>query len=754
MRSRLTTAVSAEECAAEAEAPEGQPGANAGETHELGTAPGSPSRCLQPLRRYCECGTLILFPGNLTVRTCWSCDATLTLGEAAESARARSPATPELQAASPHAWESPASGTHTPAESPARSSMRWGEDAFSLSPRPRSEVSRSPRRQQSSPLLTRFGSEAPATLWERAAAQPLGRPGSMPPTASRSSQEPATLWERAAAEPQGRAVSLPPTSSWAAQEFTLPGQQHASDAAVHSPKQLSASPSLTDIETQEPTSPWEGADGDRPRSPMSASPTLMRASAASPAQTTGGSEGFTVRPATQSPSLLPTSPSVTELDGEAVGAWQRAVPLADRPLLLVQEAVTAPGLEDLLTATSPRSLHLPRSSDVGLQGVSPAVSPRSSRRASEASCLLDPVGSPRPSLLRGSSFPPLRHAAVGRGTFWRVRKASLSPEVWLVGTFLAVSLIINGALVTLWRGNRSAAATLAADINTALADSDGDGVPDHHDFCPHACDDGYDCRTGGWISGRATDFDGDGCKDGVEDPDLDNDGILNGIDRCPLTPQQYTFVSNIISDFDGDGCADGVEDNDDDNDTVLNSIDKCPRTLAGVESDAAGCSQLQLEEEAREPGVALEREVQKRRAVGAISAAGFADREDKGDAEKEKPMSWLQEWVGMIQSAWLEVLLGAALTPLLRHGQDLAQMVKQQLRTSPTSSLRCLSTRISAQVIDGIAQSSGDGTAREEATADQAAPSAKSRQFTVRAVSYIAFFAVVYTYRLLRRVGN
>lgn len=34
-----------------------------------------------------------------------------------------------------------------------------------------------------------------------------------------------------------------------------------------------------------------------------------------------------------------------------------------------------------------------------------------------------------------------------------------------------------------------------------------------------------------WISGRASDFDGDGCEDGVEDQDRDNDGIEDKLDR-------------------------------------------------------------------------------------------------------------------------------------------------------------------------------------------------------------------------------
>jgi hypothetical protein len=119
-------------------------------------------------------------------------------------------------------------------------------------------------------------------------------------------------------------------------------------------------------------------------------------------------------------------------------------------------------------------------------------------------------------------------------------------------------------------------------------DVDMDGVPDHSDFCssPHSAT--------GWTSGRVTDFDSDGCRDGVEDLDRDNDGVNDSSDLCTKTPLQYGFISNYLSDFDGDGCADSLEDSDDDGDQIPDKIDKCQSTEMGETSDGTGCSAKQI----------------------------------------------------------------------------------------------------------------------------------------------------------------
>ncbi|HSN84678.1 MAG TPA: OmpA family protein [Polyangiales bacterium] len=87
----------------------------------------------------------------------------------------------------------------------------------------------------------------------------------------------------------------------------------------------------------------------------------------------------------------------------------------------------------------------------------------------------------------------------------------------------------------------------------AVADRDGDGIPDDDDGCPDAAED----------------------KDGFEDrdgcPDLDNDGdgILDVDDACPLVKEDYD------GDRDEDGCPEGRE-GDRDGDGIPDHVDDCP----------------------------------------------------------------------------------------------------------------------------------------------------------------------------------
>ena len=57
-----------------------------------------------------------------------------------------------------------------------------------------------------------------------------------------------------------------------------------------------------------------------------------------------------------------------------------------------------------------------------------------------------------------------------------------------------------------------------------------------------------------------------GCGDDGEEPDSDNDGVIDSIDECANTPEG-TEVNSV-------GCP--VEDNDTDDDSVVNSNDNCP----------------------------------------------------------------------------------------------------------------------------------------------------------------------------------
>ena len=161
------------------------------------------------------------------------------------------------------------------------------------------------------------------------------------------------------------------------------------------------------------------------------------------------------------------------------------------------------------------------------------------------------------------------------------------------------------------------------------ADSDNDGVPDVSDNCPNdvnplqentdgdaqgdACDsdddnDGItdnspdDCPRGGaanWGStqnfddpANSTDWDRDGCKDDVEDNDMDNDGVDNDEDLCPRSgyqPPRPTWVSDEVTDVDGDGCRDADEDTDDDGDGFEDVSDDCPTIVGNSTLGEEGC---------------------------------------------------------------------------------------------------------------------------------------------------------------------
>ena len=161
------------------------------------------------------------------------------------------------------------------------------------------------------------------------------------------------------------------------------------------------------------------------------------------------------------------------------------------------------------------------------------------------------------------------------------------------------------------------------------ADTDNDGVPDVSDNCPNvsnplqgntdgdtqgdACDsdddhDGItdnspdDCPGGGaanWGStqnfddpANSTDWDRDGCKDDVEDADIDNDGVENDVDLCPRSsyqPPRPTWTSDGQTDVDGDGCRDADEDTDDDADGFEDVSDDCPTVFGNSTLGEEGC---------------------------------------------------------------------------------------------------------------------------------------------------------------------
>lgn len=250
---------------------------------------------------------------------------------------------------------------------------------------------------------------------------------------------------------------------------------------------------------------------------------------------------------------------------------------------------------------------------------------------------------------------------IGKGTIWLL---------------LVASVVLNVVFLA-WPTHQTSSAPSSPPpilkesrniVNFGQTDTDGDGIPDHHDFCPGS----KGSQSTGWMSGRATDFDADGCADGLEDKDKDNDGIPDSQDSCPFTPQRYGFVSNPASDFDHDGCADGREDSDDDNDTIPNSVDACPLTGLGDSSDSTGCSKIQ-----RDAPVTTT-------AAPSTEHTESTDSSDPSSSEAaEEPKTVVEEYTAWVGSASIEVVLGAVLSAVLGKVMMMMQSQKDHVPPSP-----------------------------------------------------------------------
>lgn len=115
------------------------------------------------------------------------------------------------------------------------------------------------------------------------------------------------------------------------------------------------------------------------------------------------------------------------------------------------------------------------------------------------------------------------------------------------------------------------------------ADLDDDGVLDGIDTCPRI------------TNPDQADLDGDGQGDACDDDD-DGDGLADTLDDCPSGTTGWRSTTN--ADHDGDGCRDLDEDFDDDEDGVFDHLDLCPRGPVGWVStpegdeDGDGCSDI------------------------------------------------------------------------------------------------------------------------------------------------------------------
>ena len=98
-----------------------------------------------------------------------------------------------------------------------------------------------------------------------------------------------------------------------------------------------------------------------------------------------------------------------------------------------------------------------------------------------------------------------------------------------------------------------------------VADSDGDGLLDDVDLCPHDPED----------------FDGFEDEDGCPENDNDSDGLYDDEDQCPNDPEDFDLFE------DEDGCP----DLDNDGDGVLDVVDACPNDPEDFDGheDEDGC---------------------------------------------------------------------------------------------------------------------------------------------------------------------
>ena len=182
-----------------------------------------------------------------------------------------------------------------------------------------------------------------------------------------------------------------------------------------------------------------------------------------------------------------------------------------------------------------------------------------------------------------------------------------------------------------------------------VADTDGDGVLDELDQCPWTPSveqaDGQGCA---W-SQRDDDIDGvlnsdDACPstsagDEVDEQgcaasqrDTDGDGFYDDIDPCPLSPNLF--------DHDSDGCS-NVEDADDDNDGVIDGDDRCPQGLLGphvLDFDGDGCAD-QEDEDLDDDGLTNEAEAE----VGTDERNEDTDGDSWLDGEDDFPLD-SSEW--------------------------------------------------------------------------------------------------------------
>lgn len=307
----------------------------------------------------------------------------------------------------------------------------------------------------------------------------------------------------------------------------------------------------------------------------------------------------------------------------AIGIYRLVDLGVSLPLIVLQDGAHNAGFGAISGASVgdlrliPRAQILPeRSTGVGVAVTSELTLPT----GAEQRFVGEPTVSWRPRLLASTSFgnqlrlrastgPNLRRSTAFAGlqvaSEWALRAAALV-DFALAGrtTTAIVELDASTSLQQPFTGGLSAAEALAAvrarlgrgiavtlgagtglsrgvgvpTVRTVMAirytpessDRDGDGMPDGADACPETPED----------------FDMFADLDGCADPDNDRDDIPDIRDACPQRPE------DLDQNADADGCPDsGVEPADRDNDSVPDSDDECPSTPEDRDGhvDTDGC---------------------------------------------------------------------------------------------------------------------------------------------------------------------
>ena len=131
-----------------------------------------------------------------------------------------------------------------------------------------------------------------------------------------------------------------------------------------------------------------------------------------------------------------------------------------------------------------------------------------------------------------------------------------------------------------WNGSALIFNETLYDINSTTlgcsssqSDTDEDGIMNDLDLCP--------------LTPAGEFINTDGCAQSQLDDD--GDGVMNDLDLCPDTLPQFIYLINT------EGCTQSQLD--DDEDGVMNDVDLCPLTPAGETVDAGGCSQSQYDDD-------------------------------------------------------------------------------------------------------------------------------------------------------------